>query len=197
MISLYRPGRSPLHRLPAGAKLIGLAVLALAVSLYPHGALSAGVVLALIPAVYALGGFGPAEWARQAWAVRWIVLFMVVTQLIFLTPLDAFVNTTRVFAVILFAALLTLTTRSTDLLDALQRGLAPLRRFGVDPWRVGLTLSLTIALVPVIADLARRVREAQRARGVRLGVRAVVPLLVLSLRHADDVADALAARGLE
>jgi biotin transport system permease protein len=52
-------------------------------------------------------------------------------------------------------------------------------------------------MLPVVADLARRVREAHQARGVRIGYRAVVPILVLALRHADDVADALSARGAD
>ncbi|MFP3607054.1 hypothetical protein, partial [Paraburkholderia sp. SIMBA_053] len=61
---------------------------------------------------------------------------------------------------------------------------------------VALTISLTITTIPVIAGFAERVRDASRARDVRLGVRAVVPLFVLALRHADDVGDALAAPGL-
>lgn len=196
MISLYRPGRSPLHRLPAEAKLIGMAVLALVVSLWPHTPVTAVGTLLGVLALFALGGFGPREWGRQLWALRWIVVFMAGTQLLFLGPQPALVNTVRVVSVVLLAGVLTLTTRSEDMLDVVERALRPLARFGVDPWRVAFTLSLTIALVPVIADFGRRVREAQRARGVRLGVRAVVPLLVMSLRHADDVADALSARGI-
>lgn len=197
MIALYVPGTSVLHRMPAGAKLLGLLVLALAISLYPHDLVSAGAVLLVVLAGYLLAGFGPRIVARQVWLTRWIVAVMVVTQLIFLTPLDAAVNTVRVVAIVLLAALLTLTTRSEALLDALQVGLSPLARVGVDPRRVGLTLSLTISMIPVVAGFARRVAEAQRARGVPLGIRAIVPLLVISLRHADDVADALTARGVD
>lgn len=196
MISLYRPGTSPLHRMPAGAKLAALAVLALAISLGARTAPLAGVALVLVCAAFALGGFGPATWLRQLWATRWIVVLVALTQVLFLPLETAFANTTRVASVVMLAGLLTLTTRTSDLLDALQRGLAPLRHVGVDPWRVGFTLTLTISLVPVVAGFATRIREAQRARGVRLGPRAVVSLLVMSLRHADDVADALAARGI-
>lgn len=198
MIALYRPGSSILHRTPAGAKLIGLIVLGLAISLAPREPAASVAALGLVAA-----GFVAAGWTvlralpRQLWITRWIVAFMVVTQLIFLTPLDAFVNTGRVLAVVLLAALLTLTTRSEDLLQALERGLAPLRHVGVDPRRLSLLLSLTISTIPAVADFARRVREAQLARGARLGPRVVIPLLVMSLRHADEVADALAARGVD
>ncbi|GAA3660444.1 energy-coupling factor transporter transmembrane component T family protein [Microbacterium marinilacus] len=196
MISLYRPGDSPLHRAPAGAKLAGLAVLALAISLVARTVPTAAAALVLVCLAFAFGGFGPATWLRQLWAARWIVVLVAATQLVFLTPAEAFANTTRVVSVVMLAGLLTLTTRTSALLEALQRALMPLRHVGVDPWRVGFTLTLTIALVPVVGDFATRIREAQRARGVRLGARSVVTLLVMSLRHADDVADALGARGI-
>lgn len=102
----------------------------------------------------------------------------------------------KVAALLLVAALVTMTTRMSDLLDVLQTVLRPLRRWGVDPEVVALTLSLTLTMVPVVAAFVHRLREAERARGVRLGPRAAVPLLVLTLRHADRVGDALAARGV-
>jgi len=197
VIALYLPGHSILHRTPAGVKLAALLVLALTVSLWPHTAYSLAAVGVLVLGLYALALFPPLVLLRQLWLAKWIVVIMVVTQLIFLTPWDALVNTVRVVAIVLLAGLLTLTTRSSDLLEALEAGLRPFARVGVDARRVGLTLSLAISMLPVIAGLAARVRDAQRARGVRLGFRAVVPILVLALRHADDVADALSARGAD
>lgn len=197
MIALYVPGRSILHRAPAELKLIALVALALAISLYPHDLLSAAITFVAVAALFAVAGVGIRVYLRQLWLTRWIVLLVAVTQLIFLTPADAVINTLRVVSIVLLAALLTLTTRSEDLLRALERALAPLSRIGVDPRRVSLTLSLTISMIPVVASIAAQVRDAQRARGVRLGFRIVVPILVIALRHADAVADALTARGVE
>ncbi len=197
MIALYVPGRSVIHRAPAWLKLLALIVLALAISLYPHTLLSAAIAFVAVAALFAIAGLGIRTYLRQLWLARWVALLVAVTQLIFLTPADAVINTLRVVAIVLLAALLTLTTRSEDLLDALERGLRPLARIGVDPRRVSLTLSLTISMIPVVASIAAQVRDAQRARGVRLGFRIVVPILVIALRHADAVADALTARGVE
>jgi len=83
-----------------------------------------------------------------------------------------------------------------DLLDSLRRVLRPLRGVGIDPEAVEMTLSLTIAMIPVVAALAGQVRDAQRAGGMRTGPRAALPLLVLTMKHADDVGDALVARGI-
>lgn len=197
MIALYRPGRSVLHRAPAGVKLLALLALALTLSLVPRTGITVAASAALVVGLYALALMPPTVLARQLWLARWIVVLMVATQLIFLGPWDALVNTVRVVAIVLLAGLLTLTTRSEDLLAAIEAALRPFSRLGVDARRVGLTLSLAISMLPVVAGLASRVRDAQRARGVRLGFRAVVPILVLALRHADDVADALSARGAD
>ncbi|WP_110589202.1 energy-coupling factor transporter transmembrane component T family protein [Microbacterium suaedae] len=196
MIPLYRPGRSPLHRLPAGAKLLGLALLAVAVSLFPHTPLSAAVTLAATLGLFLLAGLGVGGWLRQLWATKWIIVLLAVTQAVFLGPETALTGTARVVAVLLLAAVVTMTTPTGDMIEVLQRALKPLRPLGVDPWRAAFTLSLTIAVIPVVASLASQVREAQRARGVRLGPRAIVTLLVLALRHADDMGDALTARGV-
>lgn len=195
MISLFRPGRSPLHRLSAGAKLAGLAVLVLAISLWPHTPWTAAIGLACVFALFLVGGQGPMVFARQAWSVKWVMLLLVVTQLVFVSWQSAVTVTARVLAAILLAGLVTLTTRMSDLLDALERVLGPLRVVGVDPARVAFVLSLTIAAIPVIGGLAEQVTESYRARGVRMSPRAVVSLLVLALRHADAMGDAITARG--
>jgi biotin transport system permease protein len=196
MIALYRPGNGILHRAPAGLKLAALAVAALVLSLYPHDGLSIAVSLLAAFALYGLGGISIRVALSEIWRLRWIVVVLATALLIFVSPSAAWINTGRLVAILLLASLLTVTTRMSDLVAVLQRILRPLGRIGLDPAVVALTISLTLTTVPVIAAFADRVREAERARDVRLGVRTVVPLLVLSLRHADDVGDALAARGL-
>lgn len=198
MLGQYRARDSILHRLPAGAKLIGLVVVIVAVVVPPPTWWDLGAGAVVVIAGYLVGRLGLAELWRQILAVRWLIVFIVVVPLIFLPIPTVLATAARVVIVLLLAAIVTLTTRTTEILDAVERALRPLRRFGVNPDRIGLMLALTIRTVPVIAGLAGELRDAQRARTGRLSVKAfVVPLLVQSLRHADDTADALAARGVE
>lgn len=196
MIQLYRPGASILHRAPAGLKLALLASGALLLSLVPLDALSTGVALGTVCASFLLAGLSPRVIGQELWRMRWLVLLLALALALLVSPVTAWINTGRVVTILLAASLLTLTTRMSALLDVLHRLLAPLRRLGVDADAVAMTLALTLTMIPVVAGFAQRVGEAQRARGVRLGVRAAVPLLVLTLRHADDVGDALVARGI-
>lgn len=198
MIALYLPCVSPIHRMPAGPKLLAFMAVALVVTVAAGFPWTLPAAAILVVAGYLLAGLGWRVLARQIFAVRWVIGIMLVTQLVFLPPLVAVANTGRVVAVIVLAALITLTTRIPALLDATERGLGPLRRFGVNPSAVGLLLGMTITTIPVVAGFATTIREAQRARGARVRLTTfAVPLLVMSLKHSDDLADALAARGVE
>ncbi|WP_341957768.1 energy-coupling factor transporter transmembrane protein EcfT [Microbacterium sp. LWH13-1.2] len=196
MIQMYRPGASIVHRMPAGTKLATFAALAIGLSAYPHDAWSVGVAVSGVCALFALARLPLRVLAAEVWRLRVLVLVLGAALWIFVSPLAAWISSARVLSLVLLASLLTITTRMGDLLGVLQRMLSPLRRLGLDADAVSMTISLTITMIPVVASFAHEVRDAQRARGVRQGVRGVVPLLVRTLRHADDVGDALAARGL-
>lgn len=196
MIQSYRPGASIVHRMSAGPKLVLFAALALVSSAYPHDGWSVTVSLVVVCTLYLVAGLPVRVLIVEMWRLRWLVLVLGTALWIFVSPLTAWISTSRVASLLLLAALLTITTRMGDLLAVLHRMLRPLHRLGVDADAVAMTISLTLTMIPVVAGFARAVREAQRARGVRPGLRTTVPLMVRTLRHADEVGDALAARGL-
>ncbi|NYD67410.1 energy-coupling factor transporter transmembrane component T family protein [Agromyces atrinae] len=196
MIALYRPGSSVLHRMPAATKLVGFAIVALVVTLGARepGTLAAAGISVCI--AFAAAGRGLRHLGRVLVGYRWVIVLTLAPQLFFLPPVDALTNTGRVLAVILLAGVVTETTATIDLLDAIVRAARPLRRL-IDPDVLALMLTIALGTVPLIADFARRVGDAHRARGIRPAARTTaVPLLVLSAQHADDLADALAARGI-
>lgn len=197
-LGLYRPGNSPLHRTPAGAKLIGLVAL---------GAASVGlqqrwwlvlVAFAVVAGVYLVAGFGPGLLARQLRPMLWILAFTAAMNWWAADWQQAVSVVGMIATLVAAAALVTLTTPMTALIDVVVRLAGPFRRFGVDPERFGLTLLLGIRCVPVVAGLAREVHEAQVARGATRSYRAfAVPLLVRALRDADAIGEALVARGFD
>lgn len=196
MIQSYRPGVSIVHRMQAGPKLTLFAALALVSSAYPHDGWSVAVSIVIVCALYLVAGLPVKVLVIEMWRLRWLALVLGSALWIFVSPLTAWVSTARVISLIVLAALLTITTRMGDLLAVLHRMLMPLRRIGVDADAVAMTISLALTMIPVVAGFAQDLREAQRARGIRLGLRVTVPLMVRTLRHADEVGDALAARGL-
>lgn len=198
MISLYHPGTSLLHRFPAGLKLAGFALLALTLFFLPDAWESATALLVLPVLGYALAGLPARLLLTDLRRVLMLLVFLAVTQLIFLDPTAAATNTARVLSIVLLAQVLTRTTKIESIIATAERLFAPLRRFGANPAKIGLAVALVLTSVGQLAAVIGQVRDAQRSRGVRLTPWGwVVPTLVLSLKHADDVGDALTARGLE
>lgn len=196
MIQAYRPGASIVHRMPAGPKLALFTVLVLVSAGYPHDRWSVAVSLLVVCMLYFAAGLPVAILLVEAWRLRWLVLVLGVALWVFASPLTAWISTARVASLLLVAALLTITTRMGDLMAVLHRALRPLHRLGIDADAVAMTISLSLTMIPVVAGFARSVNEAHVARGIPRGVSSAVPLMVRTLRHADDVGDALVARGL-
>jgi biotin transport system permease protein len=197
LTSTYQPGTSLLHRSGAGAKLLGLLVFStLLVGLQSPVTVLVGLLL--VAGLYVIAGFGVRILVEQAWPLRWFVLFLIPFQWWTAGWQAAVVVVGTLVVAVLGAALVSLTTRVTDLLDVITRLLEPTRAIGVDPDRVALLLALTIRAVPVIAATLHEARDARRARGLERSTRALVtPVVVRTIRHADRVGEALAARGID
>jgi len=197
MLGLYRPGRSFVHRMPAGVKLCVLVAAGIG-SVFLDHAWQVAVALVVVGLLYLAAGLSPTAIGRQLRPLLWIGLVTAVFHLVVNGWQRAVVVVGVVAALVLLAGLVTLTTRTSDLVAAVVRAARPLRLLRVDPERLGLTIAVAIRCVPVVVGLANEVRDAQRARGLTASPRAfAVPLLVRSLRHADALGEALAARGLD
>ncbi|WP_039825638.1 energy-coupling factor transporter transmembrane component T family protein [Nocardia testacea] len=198
MIGLYLPGHSLLHRMPAGAKLLSLLVIIVAATVLVRTPAQAGVLGLAVVALFVLARVPWRVALAQLQPVLWMLALIAVVQVLTTSPARATVVCALLLISVALAALVTLTTRVTDMLDAVTRGLGPLRRFGVDPERVGLLLALAIRCVPLLAGIVREVADARRARGLQWSVTALAtPVLVRALRTADAMGDALAARGVD
>jgi len=197
-LGLYRPGDSVVHRLPAGVKLLVLAAVGVASVWVQRSWVAVVVALAVSVVGYLVARLGLRDWWRQ---LRPLLLILLVTGLFHLIVTDwrrALAMTGIIAVLVVLAGLVTLTTRTEALVDAAVRAVGPLRRLGIDPQRVGLLLTLGIRCVPLVADLAQEVREAQIARRATWRADAfVVPLLVRALRRSDALGEALVARGVD
>jgi biotin transport system permease protein len=196
-LGLYLPGTSVVHRTPAGWKLVVM-VLAGGGSVFLEKAWQVAVAILLVGLGYLVAGVHARTALGQLRPLVWIVGFAAVFHVVVNGWERAFVVVGVLSVLVLLAGLVTLTTRTTALVDAVVHSCRPLRVLGVRPERVGLMLALGIRCVPVVVGLAQQVREAQLARGLAASPRAfAVPLIVRSLRHADALGDALIARGVD
>lgn len=183
-------------RLPVGAKMLTLIALSIT-TVALHGVRSAAVLLALV-LVLAVSTRVPARTLLRT--LRGIVLFAVVVAALqwwWIGPGRALESLLDLTTLALLGLLLTATTPVGDMLEAFVRWAGPLRRFGVDPERVGLVISMAVEAIPGTITLARETRDAARTRGLERSPRALLtPFVIRVVARAHEKGAALQARGI-
>lgn len=196
-LSDYVPGHSFVHRLSPGIKLLFLAVAGTLLFVFPELYLTlAALVVTLL--LYPLAGISPRIMLLQLKPLLWVLALLFAVQWWVFGWLYGVLVVARLMTLMLLAALVTLTTRTSEMIDALEKGLFWLRFLGLSPAKISLALSLALRFIPVLAAITADVREAQKARGLDRSIIAVaIPVIVRTLKMADDIAAALDARGYD
>lgn len=213
-LSLYAEGRSPLHRAnPITKGVLTLSAIALAY-IAPSAPWVIGELVLLLTLV------GLARVARRLIAVAVVILLPILlllvvvqgfanpanrTLLVAFGPVEFYregvatglLAALRIACLVTATFLLSFTTRPTDLAEALmQRGLSP---------RMGYVVQSALQIVPQTLELATRIQDAQRARGLetegtllrraRAYLPLLLPLVLSSLVATQERAMALEVRG--
>jgi len=196
VIGLYSPGRSVIHRAPTLLKLFLLSAFVVIISstadLGPLAIMAAAVVMLFLVARVPVRAA-----AAQIVPILWLLLVAVPVQALLAGWVVAGLMSGRLLLAVSLAALFTLTTTVTAVLEAFQMMLRPFDRW-IDSERIGLLVALTIRCIPLVTDIVQEVLEARKARGTHGSLLALaVPVVVRSLYAADALGEALAARGLD
>ncbi len=203
---VYIPGDSPVHRCDARAKVLLLAVYSAAVfsvDTWAGMALFAGGLAACV-AVSRVGfarvlAMGVPVYVLAAFAVLFAAINPEVG--VWLGCLYA----ARMIVLVLASLLVTFTTTSTQLSDALGWFIRPLGRLRVPVDDIAMVFSLAIRFIPLTALELGMVRDAHFARGaafeggglskrLRAWGGVFIPLFVQLFRRADRLSVAMDAR---
>lgn len=218
---MYVSGSSLIHRLDPRIK-IGAALL---IMILPFAATSvlSSVLLVLLLAL--LAHVSRAPWAallRTLRTVFWLGFFMFFFYF-FTTPgrslvawrgisvtlegiLTGATQIYRLSLLVILSSLLTFTTSPAQLTQGVEALLSPLTRLGLPVRELSMVLTIALRFVPTLFDQVDRISKAQRARGadvrsgapwqrVRSWVPTFVPIFVAAFRRADELAQAMEARG--
>jgi len=183
-------------RLPAGLKLLAL-FMATALAYPVQNPLILSLALTMVTALY--GSLGTI--AIKSGLVMLRPLLMICAMIaLYHIAIGAFerglVFLLKLLVMVGFANFVTMTTRLSDMMDIILRLLHPLERLGINTRNIALAFTLVIRFTPVLILKARALTEAWRARSTtRAGWRIIIPLVLLALDDADNVAEALRARG--
>jgi biotin transport system permease protein len=196
MLALTSPVQTPFHRLPAGGKLAALA--AFTVLLFQlNSPIALALALGLIAALHMPGGWPFATHALRLLRPLWpFALVLTLWHLWTNDPRGGAIVLLRLTTALAAANLVTMTTRLSDMIAVVERVASPLARLGLPPRTLALAIALTIRFLPVLSDRLTRIAEAWRARSSRRPAwRILTPATLATLDDADQVAEALRARG--
>lgn len=194
MGSLYSDFPTWLHRYGAGFKLACMALFGTLLFL-----IDSPWVLAVCAGAAALLWFSLGQATRIARRLIFSVLLGALLVALFHLwmgrPALAAVSSLRLASACVLGVALTVTTRPMDLLEVLDRWLAPLARIGLQPERISLQLGLMLRFTEHFFVQWKKLDDAYRLRtGQAAGLRLIAPLTVQMLQAARRVADALFAR---
>lgn len=183
-----------LHRINAGYKFLSLFCISLLLFF-------AGTLPVIITTLIMTTGFYKAADLsfEQAWQqlrpIWWLLLFLAVFQLFYNGWYEMSVTIGRLVAMLLLAGLIMFTTTTTAIMASFERAFQFLRPFGANPAKIALVLSLTLRFIPMLAQISREVREAQKARGLEHSFMAIaIPVLIRTLKTSGEISAAIEAR---
>lgn len=220
-IGQFFPGTSIIHRLDPRIKLVltvGLIVFvfvantAAAISLMALS-VAAAVVLTRVPVKLYFKGLRP---------ILIIVIFTSILNIFYFTEghvlldlgfvkitlqgvLRSVLITVRIACMILISCMLTYTTSPTQLTDALERLLRPLKLLHVKVHEIAMMMTIALRFVPTLLEETDKIMNAQKARGadmesgglmqrMRAMIPILIPLFVSAFRRAFELAVAMECR---
>lgn len=196
LTDLYVFGESPVHRARPAVKILMLAALCTALFVFEGWAflllaaalVTAGFGAAGLRPVHALGALKPALW----------ILAAIFAAQVYLNDLALAGFVVGRFAVMILAAtLVTLTTTSAEFVDGIHSVLRHAPAW-VPKARIALAISLCFRFIPLVRTVLTEIRQAQHARGLgRNPLAVLVPLIVRTLKTADEVSQAIYARSFD
>ena len=111
----------------------------------------------------------------------------------------------RLSLLILGSSIMTLTTTPTQLTDALESLMRPLKKIHVPVHEISMMMSIALRFIPILMEETDKIMKAQIARGadfesrnlvkkIKSLVPLLVPLFISAFRRANDLAMAMEAR---
>lgn len=221
VIGQYIPGNSILHRLDPRAKLIFVFSFMFLI-FFANNALTYVILYVFSFGAVSLSRISPKLFLGALKPVLFLIILTICLQLLFthgghvllITPVikiyeegvrQAVFISSRFLILVIIASLLSFTTSSIDLTDALENLLNPLKRIRVPVHEIALMMSISLRFIPTLWEETEKIKKAQIARGAELEsgnlfkrlksyIPIFIPLFLSSFRRAEDLALAMEAR---
>ncbi len=196
MLSFESPVKTVWHRVPVGLKLLFVLLSTLTLFLLDTLPVQLGALLVCV-ILYTAGG---SDFLRAGIGrLRFIwpfILVILVWHAITHTTMHGVMISVRLVTILGISNLMTMTSRLTDLVGLIHSGLYPLRLLGINTRPIEIAVALVIRFTPIFISKGASLADAWRLRSKkRPGWQIIFPLSLAAIDDAEQVADALRARG--
>ena len=218
----YIPLDSPVHRMDPRAKIMAMLIVLISI-FFPAGFLGYALIGLCAVAVVLIAGLSLNFVWRSMKPMLFMLGFLLVVNILVVrtgTPLftlfgltvylDAITQTLyiaiRLMLMIMITTVLTATTKPLDLTLGIEELLKPFVRFHLPAHEIAMMISIALRFIPLLIEETQRILQAQASRGVDLKegkmkekmmavLSLIVPLFVSAFQRAEDLANAMEARG--
>lgn len=218
----YMPYDSLIHRLDPRAKIMGMIFFMVAIFIpagyFPYIILGAVALVLLLIAHLKLRSV----WKSMKPMLLMMVFLLVINLLVVRTGYvvvklgdfaiysDALAQTfyiaVRLVLMIMITTTLTATTKPLDLTLGIEDLLTPFKVLHVPAHEIAMMISIALRFIPTLIEETQRIMKAQASRGVDMEegklkekimavLSLIVPLFVSAFQRAEDLANAMEARG--
>ena len=219
----YFPAKSIIHRLDPRIKLV-LSLMFIIFNFVAQNAVSLAFIGTLTLLFVLISRVPVSLFLKNIKAILFVIILTSVLNALYVTTGNVLLEfwiikitadgvkralfmSARIIILIISSSLLTYTTTPTELTDAIERLLKPLRFIGLGEAVHVMAMMITIALrfIPTLIEETDKIMSAQKARGADLEsgtlferikalIPILVPLLISSVRRAYDLAEAMECR---
>lgn len=198
MYSQYMPGNTPLHRMSAASKIIGLLIFVL-LSFAAQELKYAAVCFFAAVVITTITGVSPLTMIRKIRHVLVLLTVGFVFNLIFIGWQDALAVFLRLCAIVITTQIFTFTTPPDVLMNTLED------RFHVKDEYIA-SVFIAMAFIPILQRTWQELRMAQAARGfswnegnpmerIKNMLPVLIPLFRFSLEKSEKLGEALTIKG--
>lgn len=190
------PRASWAHRIPATPKLAGLLLVSLILFPIKDPAILAGALVAVLALTGSLGAAAIRQTVRFAVPLAFVIGLLLLFHIAFGLLRDGIVIVMRLLTMVLLANFVTMTTALSEMMALVEKLLTPLAKIGVNVRAISVAMGLAIRFTPVLLTKSGLLFDAWRARSQRPARwRLIVPIGLAALDDAEQISDALRARG--
>lgn len=222
VLGRYIPLDSPLHKMDPRAKIMAMLLVLISI-FFPAGWIGYAILFAAVAFTIILSKLSFTFIWKAMKPMLYMLVFLLVINSLFLktgSPLftigsftmysDAVFQTlyiaVRLLLMVMITTCLTATTKPLDMTLGIEDLLKPFAKIGVPAHEIAMLISIALRFIPDLISETQRIIKAQESRGVDLKegklterimaiLSLIVPLFVSAFQRAEDLANAMEARG--